>query len=61
MFKRSLLLYNNIIRKIYKKILAFEYILRYNKYNKKNLFKFIYCIIYIKNKVYDSMRVNKPP
>ncbi len=62
MLKRLLLLYTDRIKRIYKKILIFEYILKENKYNKKNLFKFKYKIIY--NNIltmYDGKRVNKPP
>ncbi len=62
MLKRLLLLYTDRIKRIYKKILIFEYILKENKYNKKNLFKFKYKIIYNNILImYDGKRVKKPP
>lgn len=62
MLRCLLLSYIDRIKRIYEKILVFKYILKENKYNKKNLFKYKYNIIYInQDQMYDSMRVNKPP
>lgn len=58
MSRRLLALYTSIIKRIYKEMLIFEYILKDNKHNKKNLFRSEY---YNRIKLYSGKRVYKPP